>query len=43
MGLISGVEVEVLGTAPFQDPILVSLGQVRLALRRDEAALIEIK
>ena len=42
MGLIEGATVEVIGFAPFGDPIMITVGRSRLALRRDEAVMIEI-
>lgn len=41
MGLIEGAAVEVLGLAPFGDPMMIAVGRSRLALRRDEAVMIE--
>lgn len=43
MGFTPGVEVKVLGTAPFGDPIEVELRHYRLSLRKSEAALVEIE
>lgn len=42
MGLTPGVEVRVLGTAPWGDPIEIELRSYRLSLRKSEAALVEI-
>jgi ferrous iron transport protein A len=42
MGLLEGTEVEVLGFAPFGDPMEVRLGDYRLSLRRNEAARIRV-
>ena len=42
MGLLPGVEVAVLGTAPFGDPIEIELRGYRLSLRRSEAARVRI-
>ncbi len=43
MGLTPGVEVRVLGTAPWGDPIEVEVRQYRLSLRKCEAALIKME
>lgn len=43
MGLYDGQEVEVLFTAPFGDPIAVSVGGYVLSLRLAEARLVEVK
>ena len=37
MGLIPGVEVKVLGTAPLGDPLEIELRGYRLSVRRSEA------
>jgi Fe2+ transport system protein FeoA len=42
MGFIEGMELEVLGFAPFGDPIEIRLGDYRLSLRRREAARIQV-
>jgi ferrous iron transport protein A len=42
MGLYEGEELEVLGFAPFGDPMEIRLGDYRLSLRRSEAARIEV-
>ncbi len=42
MGLLEGAEVEVLGFAPFGDPLEVRLQDYRLSLRRNEAARIRV-
>ena len=42
MGLIPGTKVEILQSAPFGDPIAVRLRAYNLALRKDDAALIEV-
>jgi len=42
MGLLEGAEVEVLGFAPFGDPLEVRLRDYRLSLRRNEAARIRV-
>jgi ferrous iron transport protein A len=43
MGLLEGEEVEVLGFAPFGDPMEIRLRDYRLSLRRQEAACISIQ
>jgi ferrous iron transport protein A len=43
MGLTPGVQVRVLGTAPWGDPIEIELRNYRLSLRKSEAALVEIE
>ncbi len=43
MGLIPGTEITVLRSAPFGDPIAIGLRAYNLAMRRDDAALIEVK
>ncbi len=42
MGVIPGIGVEVIKTAPFGDPIEVRLRGYSLAMRRSEAAAIEV-
>lgn len=42
MGVIPGVEVRVIKTAPFGDPIEVRLRGYSLAMRRREADAIEV-
>ncbi len=42
MGLIPGTRVEVLNSAPLGDPIAIRLRSYNLALRRDDAAQIEV-
>lgn len=42
MGLIPGTRVEVLNSAPFGDPIAIRLRSYNLAMRRDDAAHIEV-
>jgi ferrous iron transport protein A len=42
MGLLEGEEVEVLGFAPFGDPMEIRLRDYRLSLRRAEAACITV-
>jgi Fe2+ transport system protein FeoA len=40
LGLIEGAEIEVIGVAPFGDPIQVSLDRTRFAIRRGEARAV---
>ncbi|MBQ6297350.1 MAG: ferrous iron transport protein A [Selenomonadaceae bacterium] len=42
MGLIPGTRVEVLNSAPLGDPIAIRLRSYNLAIRRDDAAQIEV-
>lgn len=42
MGLIPGTRVEILNSAPLGDPIAIRLRSYNLALRRDDAAQIEV-
>lgn len=42
MGLIPGTRVEILNSAPLGDPIAIRLRSYNLALRRDDAANIEV-
>jgi ferrous iron transport protein A len=42
MGVVPGVEVRVIKTAPFGDPIEVRLRGYSLAMRRTEADAIEV-
>lgn len=41
-GLWEGAVVELVGKAPFGDPLLFALHGFRLALRRDEAARVAV-
>ena len=43
MGLIPGVEVQLLGTAPLGDPLEFELRGYRLSLRKAEAARVEVQ
>jgi ferrous iron transport protein A len=43
MGLIPGVEVRLLGTAPLGDPMEFELRGYRLSLRRSEASRVEVQ
>lgn len=42
LGLMEGETLEMLGVAPLGDPIAIRVGGSRLAVRRHEAALIDI-
>ena len=42
MGLFEGSRVTVLRRAPLGDPMEVQVGDYRLSLRRDEAALVDM-
>lgn len=42
MGFDEGVDVEVLHKAPLGDPIALRVGNTTIALRRAQAALIEV-
>jgi len=42
MGLVAGAVVEVVGAAPFGDPLLIQINQGRVALRREEAFAVEV-
>lgn len=43
MGLVKGVPVEVLRTAPMGDPVAYRVRGYQLALRKSEAELIEVE
>jgi ferrous iron transport protein A len=43
MGLLEGEEIEVLGFAPFGDPMEIRLRDYRLSLRRSEAARVAVQ
>jgi ferrous iron transport protein A len=43
MGLIPGVEVQLLGAAPLGDPLEFELRGYRLSLRKAEAARVEVQ
>lgn len=43
MGFDEGVDVEVLHTAPLGDPIALRVGNMTIAIRRAEAALIGVE
>lgn len=42
MGLIPGVQVQVLRSAPLGDPMAISIRSYNLAMRRDDAEKIEV-
>lgn len=42
MGLVEGAVVEILGRAPFGDPLRVRLGDYRLSIRVADARLVEV-
>ncbi len=42
MGLLEGVEVEVIRRAPFGDPLHVRVGDYELSLRNSEAELVDV-
>lgn len=43
MGMLEGEPVEVIGFAPFGDPMEIRLRDYRLSLRRTEAACITVR
>jgi ferrous iron transport protein A len=43
MGFDEGVDVEVLHRAPMGDPVALRVGNMTIAIRRAEAALIEVE
>lgn len=43
MGLFEGEEIELIGLAPFGDPLEIRLRDYRLSLRRNEAARILVQ
>jgi ferrous iron transport protein A len=43
MGLLEGAELEVVGLAPFGDPMEIRLRDYRLSLRRSEAARVIVR
>lgn len=43
MGLIPGTEIKVLRSAPFGDPIAIGIRSYNLAMRRDDAATVEVQ
>jgi ferrous iron transport protein A len=43
MGLVPGVEVQLLGAAPLGDPLEFELRGYRLSLRKAEAARVEVQ
>lgn len=43
MGIVPGVEVELLGKHPLRGPIIIQLGNSRIALGRKLASSIEVE
>ena len=43
MGLIPGTKVTVLRSAPFGDPIAIGIRSYHLAMRRDDAEMVEVE
>ena len=43
MGCLPGMEVELVQTAPFSDPLYININGSHLAIRRETALLIEIE
>jgi len=41
-GVMKGARVEVIGFAPARSTVEIKIGRMRLALRKDEAELIEV-
>ena len=42
MGLIPGTRIEILNSAPMGDPIAIRLRSYNLAIRKDDAAKIQV-
>lgn len=42
MGFVPGARVEAVGRMPFGDPLVIALEGTRVALRKDEAALVQV-
>ena len=42
MGLIPGTKVEILNSAPMGDPIAIRIRSYNLAMRKDDAAYIQV-
>ena len=42
MGLIPGIKVEILNSAPMGDPIAIRIRSYNLAMRKDDAAHIQV-
>ena len=42
MGLIPGTRVEILNSAPMGDPIAIRIRSYNLAMRKDDAATIQV-
>lgn len=43
MGILPGVEIKLIGTAPLGDPLEFELRGYRLSLRRTEASLVAVR
>ena len=43
LGIVPGEEITILSVAPLGDPIRISIKGYQLALRKSEAALIEVE
>ena len=43
MGLVPGTKITVLRSAPFVDPVAIGVRSYNLALRREDAAKIEVQ
>ena len=43
MGFVKGADVQVIRSAPLRDPLQVKVVHTFIALRRDEAELVEIE
>jgi len=43
LGILPGAEVRLVGRSPLGDPLAIEIGEFQLALRRSEAALIEVE
>jgi ferrous iron transport protein A len=41
-GVMKGARVEIIGFAPAKSTVEIKIGRMRLALRKDEAELIEV-
>lgn len=42
-GIIPGAEIVVINKAPFNGPIYISIGQQKIAIRKEEASFITVK
>ncbi len=43
MGIIPGTQIKVLRSAPFGDPMAVRIRSYNLALRREDATMVEVQ